>query len=79
MKIKSTHLAAFAALAVTAAPAVAQNTSDPAATTTYPVQQEEDDDFPWGLLGLLGLAGLMGLKRRDDDHRRTSGTGTNNR
>ncbi len=31
-----------------------------------PVQREEDNDFPWGLLGLLGLAGLLGLKKRDD-------------
>ena len=31
------------------------------------VEQDDDDDFPWGLLGLLGLAGLLGLKRRDDD------------
>ena len=32
-----------------------------------PVQREEDDrDFPWGLLGLLGLAGLLGLKKRDN-------------
>ena len=30
-------------------------------------QQEEDNDFPWGLLGLLGLAGLAGLRRRDND------------
>ena len=52
-------------------------TADPMATTTDPMmndpmmmntgeQQEEDNDFPWGLLGLLGLAGLLGLKRRDD-------------
>jgi MYXO-CTERM domain-containing protein len=31
-----------------------------------PVEREEDDGFPWGLLGLLGLAGLLGLKKRDD-------------
>ena len=35
-------------------------------TNTQPVEQEDDDDFPWGLLGLLGLAGLLGLKKRDD-------------
>ena len=35
--------------------------------------EEDDEDFPWGLLGLLGLAGLLGLKRddrRDDTIRR---------
>ena len=31
------------------------------------MQQEDDDDFPWGLLGLLGLAGLLGLKKRERD------------
>ena len=35
-------------------------------TNAQPVDREDDDDFPWGLLGLLGLAGLLGLKRRDD-------------
>jgi MYXO-CTERM domain-containing protein len=69
------------ALAVTlTAPAVAQ-TADPATdpAMTYPAPVENDDDFPWGLLGLLGLAGLLGLKRRDrDDVRRTPGTGTGN-
>ena len=29
-----------------------------------PVVVEEDNDFPWGLLGLLGLAGLMKRPRR---------------
>jgi MYXO-CTERM domain-containing protein len=28
-------------------------------------QPQEEDGFPWGLLGLLGLAGLLGRKRRD--------------
>jgi MYXO-CTERM domain-containing protein len=42
--------------------------TDPALTTTNtytPPPQEEDNDFPWGLLGLLGLAGLLGRKKRD--------------
>ena len=30
-----------------------------------PTDDQDHDDFPWGLLGLLGLAGLLGLKRRD--------------
>jgi MYXO-CTERM domain-containing protein len=30
----------------------------------------QDDGFPWGLLGLLGLAGLAGLGRKDRDHDR---------
>ena len=28
---------------------------------------DEDHDFPWGLLGLLGLAGLLGRKKNDRD------------
>ena len=30
------------------------------------VQQDDDTDVPWGLLGLLGLAGLAGLRRRPE-------------
>jgi MYXO-CTERM domain-containing protein len=51
--------------------------TDPMATTADPMlndpmmmntvePEEEDNDFPWGLLGLLGLAGLLGLRKRDD-------------
>jgi MYXO-CTERM domain-containing protein len=59
-----------AALTLTPAAALAQ-TNDAAVGTTdttyaQPVQ-EDDDDFPWGLLGLLGLAGLLGLKKRERD------------
>ncbi len=39
----------------------------PAATTGQTTQQ--DNDFPWGLLGLLGLGGLAGLRRRDEPRR----------
>ena len=31
--------------------------------TTAPVEQRDNDGFPWGLLGLLGLAGLIPRKR----------------
>ena len=35
---------------------------------TYGEPRENDDkDFPWGLLGLLGLAGLLGMKKREPD------------
>jgi hypothetical protein len=78
MKTNLNHLAAFAALAFVATPAVAQNAADPAMTTGDQVEheREDDNDFPWGLLGLAGLAGLLGRKRDHDgrDHR----TGTNN-
>lgn len=58
-------------------PALNTATADPYATTPPVGPTEEDDnDFPWGLLGLLGLAGLLGLKRRDDVYvDRTPGTG----
>jgi hypothetical protein len=26
---------------------------------------DDENEFPWGLLGLLGLAGLLGMKRDD--------------
>ena len=55
-----------AALAVLSpAAALAQDTNADAGYTTAQTR-EDDDDFPWGLLGLLGLAGLLGLKRRND-------------
>ena len=60
-------------------------TSDPMITdpSMNATEEEDDDDFPWGLLGLLGLAGLLGLKRRDrdDDVRvdRTNTRGTSDR
>ena len=56
--------------------------NDPMATTTTTTtdplvaepmfnetERDDDDGFPWGLLGLLGLAGLLGMRRRDDDVR----------
>ncbi|HEX9964777.1 MAG TPA: WGxxGxxG family protein [Allosphingosinicella sp.] len=64
------HAALAAVLTLSPAAAVAQNDTTVGTTdTTYaqPVQQEDDDDFPWGLLGLLGLAGLLGLKKRERD------------
>ena len=62
----------------TLADPLATNTTDPLATPTtdptladntmaVPVQEEEDNDFPWGLLGLLGLAGLIPRKRKEPD------------
>lgn len=42
----------------------AQNTDTTMVTRTV-TQEDEDHDFPWGLLGLLGLLGLMPRKRRD--------------
>ena len=60
MKMRSHALV----LATTSVAAVAQSTVN---TDPGYAQREDDDDFPWGLLGLLGLTGLLGLKRRDDD------------
>ena len=73
--MRTLTILAAAALA-TSAPAFAQATATDAATTTdattaMPVEtatvpaEEEDHDFPWGLLGLIGLAGLFGRKRDD--------------
>jgi hypothetical protein len=33
-------------------------------------EADEDEDFPWGLLGLLGLGGLAGLLRRPKQEER---------
>ena len=37
--------------------------------TTQPAR-EDNNDFPWGLLGLVGLAGLAGLRRQPETVRR---------
>ena len=80
--MRRTTLAATAAL-LTLTPLVAVTSASAQDTgTDVAVPADDDDDFPWGLLGLAGLAGLIGLKRRDrdDDIRRTgTGTGTGTR
>ena len=64
-------LAAAAIAAMSPAAALAQGTgtgTDNTVDTSYgEPRQEEDRDFPWGLLGLLGLAGLLGRKHRERD------------
>ena len=65
-KLTTAALAAFLVIAPASTPAMAAADTD---TTT---QRDEDDGFPWGLLGLLGLAGLMGLKKDDRDHHHTT-------
>lgn len=40
--------------------------------TTQPAR-EDNNDFPWGLLGLVGLAGLAGLRRQPEPVRYESG------
>ena len=39
-----------------------------AQTTVRTVEHEEDNDFPWGLLGPLGLAGLLRRGKKEDVH-----------
>ena len=48
-------------LSVAPLPADEVVANDIALANTVPA--EDDNDFPWGLLGLLGLAGLMGRKK----------------
>jgi MYXO-CTERM domain-containing protein len=73
--------AAFAVLA----PAASATTGTGPADTNYgttSTAREDDDDFPWGLLGLLGLAGLVGRNRRDvrvDTRRDDTGPNTGTR
>jgi MYXO-CTERM domain-containing protein len=45
----------------TAVATVTTQNSPPVQTT-----QEDDNGFPWGLLGLAGLAGLAGLRRQPE-------------
>lgn len=65
-------LIAAAALAVIApATALAQDTNTVDTSYGNP-QPEEEDGFPWGLLGLLGLLGLIPRKRHVDVDNRTT-------
>ena len=57
---------AIAVAAISPATALAQPLENSAAEYGTPVE-EDDDDFPWGLLGLLGLAGLLGRKHKERD------------
>ncbi len=59
------------ALVVCAASTVqvhAQTQDTVATSTVRTVEHEEDNDFPWGLLGLLGLAGLLRRGKKEDVH-----------
>ena len=40
---------------------------------TTQLAREDNNDFPWGLLGLVGLAGLAGLRRQPEPEPRESG------
>ncbi len=61
-------IAAAAALALIPAAALAQDANNSVDTSYGNPQPQEDDDFPWGLLGLLGLAGLIPRKKAPDVH-----------
>jgi hypothetical protein len=61
-------IAAAAALALTPAATFAQDANNSIDTSYGNPQPQEDDDFPWGLLGLLGLAGLIPRKKAPDVH-----------
>lgn len=60
-------------LAFTSPVAVAQDATTTTETRTVD-DDNDDDEGKWGLLGLIGLLGLLGLKRRDNDHNRTTTT-----
>lgn len=64
----------IAASLTTAAPVMAQGTTDntTATTTNTDTDADDSDGGKWGLAGLLGLLGLLGLKRRDDNNTRRS-------
>jgi MYXO-CTERM domain-containing protein len=68
MKLTSLKCAVLVAAAFAAAsPAAASMRGNDTQDSGYDTRAQDDDDFPWGLLGLLGLAGLAGLKRRERD------------
>ncbi len=71
--LRRTALAGTLLMAVvlgTGSVAYAQDaTAEPQTAQTQPAHENNDDGFPWGLLGLLGLGGLAGLRRNDNPRR----------
>ena len=49
---------------LTAGPGTPPESTEPVIDQSYS-QRNDDDRFPWGLLGLLGLAGLIPRKPRE--------------
>lgn len=66
--MRKTLIAAATALALAGGAAYAQDNNSIDTSYGNPQPQEDDDDFPWGLLGLLGLAGLIPRKKAPDVH-----------
>jgi hypothetical protein len=62
----SAIVAAAALAALTPAAASATQGGGTVDTSYGNPQPQEDDGFPWGLLGLLGLLGLIPRKRKDN-------------
>ena len=67
-------LVAAALMAIVGSPALGRRAFAQEGTTepvpqTQVVQTEEQNEFPWGLLGLLGLGGLAGLRRHEEPRR----------
>ena len=69
MKTRLSLIVAATALAALSPTMAGAQSADGTITTT---QTQEDDHFPWGLLGLLGLAGLIPRKRNDHIETRTA-------
>jgi hypothetical protein len=67
MTIRKAALAFTATIAIATTGVASAQTTDTGVTEVETTEREDDDDFPWGLLGLLGLAGLLGRKKHDRD------------
>jgi LPXTG-motif cell wall-anchored protein len=67
-KTAKTAFAVVTLAVISPTAALAQDETNNTGDTQYrTVEREDDNDFPWGLLGLLGLAGLLGRKRKEAD------------
>lgn len=63
MRSKTIGIAIAAAALASFAPASATTGANAVDTSYGNPQPQEEEGFPWGLLGLLGLAGLIPRKR----------------
>jgi hypothetical protein len=75
MRTKTFTIAAATALAILSpASAIASGGTVDTSYGNTVVEREDDDRFPWGLLGLLGLLGLIPRKKKETviDNRTTT-------
>jgi len=60
-------LIAAALVALSPSSALGAQSDGERTTTTRTSTVQEENEFPWGLLGLAGVLGLLGLRKKERD------------